>query len=76
MSWKFEWLYLARFDDRAKGIREFRIAVMDEISAITEKPPFIHGCVSGDLFHPGFVGMWRDPRDLNATALQMVSLSY
>ena len=62
---------MARSDDRAKGIGEFRIAVMDEVSAALEEAPFVHGEVPGDLLHPGFIGMWHDPGDLNATALQM-----
>ena len=70
-GWKLQWLHLARFNDRAKGIREFRIAVMDEITAITEKTPFVHGHVSGDLFHPSFIRMRRDSRDLNATTPEM-----
>ena len=54
------------FDNRAKQIREFRIAVMDEVPASLKKAPLIHGDVPGDLFHPGFIGMGRDPGDLNA----------
>jgi len=42
-----------------------------EILAIFEEAPFVHRYISGDLFHPGFIGMWRDPGDFNATALQM-----
>ena len=62
---------MIRFDDRAKRIREFCITVVDEISAIIEKTTFIHGDIPRDLHHPGFIGMWRDPGDLNATALEM-----
>ncbi len=60
---------MTRFDDRAKRIREFRIAVMDEVSAALEEAPFVHGDIPSDILHPGFIGMWRDPGDLNATAL-------
>ena len=70
-DWKLDWLYMARFDDRAKRICEFRIAVMDEIPAAFEKTPFVHGDIARDLLHSGFIGMWRDPSDLNTTALKM-----
>ena len=62
---------MTRFDDRPERIREFSIAVMDEISAAFEEAPLVHGDISGYLLHPSFIGMWRDPSDLNATALQM-----
>ncbi len=62
---------MTRSDERAKGICEFRIAVMDEVSAALEDAPFVHGDIPGDLLHPGFIGMWRDPSDLDATALEM-----
>jgi len=74
-GWELEWLYITRFDDRAKRIREFRIAGMDEVSAAVEEAPFVHGDIPGDFLHPGFIGMWRDPGDLNATALQRVSFA-
>ena len=70
-GWKLEWLHMARFDDRAKRIREFRIAVIDEIPAIIEKTPFVHGHVSGHLFHPLLIRMRRDARNLDITALKM-----
>ena len=44
---------------------------MDKISAALEEAPLVHGDISGYLLHPGFIGMWRDPGDLNATALQV-----
>ena len=44
---------------------------MDEVPASIEETPFVHRDIPGDLLHPGFIGMWRDPGDLNATALQM-----
>ncbi len=59
---------MARFDDRAKRICEFRIAVMDEVPAAFEKTPFVHDDIPRDLLHPGFIGMRRDPGDLNAAA--------
>jgi hypothetical protein len=43
---------------------------MDEISAIIEKAPFIHGDIPRDLFHPGFIRMLRDSSNLNLAALQ------
>jgi hypothetical protein len=61
---------MTRFDDRSKRIREFPIAVMDEVSASLEEAPLVHGDISGHLLHPGFIGMWRDPSNLNATTLQ------
>jgi hypothetical protein len=61
---------MTRFDDRAKRIREFRIAVMDQVPASLKDAPLIHGDIPGDLFHPGFIGMLRDPGNLNAAALQ------
>ena len=64
---KLEWLYITGLDDRAKGIREFRVSVMDEVSAVLEATPFVHGHVSGNSLHPGLIGMWRDPGQLNAT---------
>jgi len=66
---KLERLYMTRSYDRTKRIREFRIAVMDEVSVALEEASFVHGDISYDLHHPGFIGMWRDPGDLNATAL-------
>ena len=60
---------MSRFDDRAKRIREFRIAVVDEISAIIEETPFIHGDIPRDLFHPLLIRMRCDAGNLNATAL-------
>jgi len=44
---------------------------MDEISASLKEAPLVHGDISGDLLHPGFIGMGRDSSDLNATALEM-----
>ena len=40
------------------------------MSFLTRRP-FIHGDIPGDLHHPDFVGMGRDPGDLHATALEM-----
>jgi len=62
---------MTRFDDRAKRFREFRIAAMNEVSAALEGAPFVHGDIPGDLLHPGFIGMWCDPGDLNLTALEV-----
>jgi hypothetical protein len=59
---------MTRFYNRTKRIREFCIAVMDEISAALEEAPLVHGDIPGYLLHPDFIGMWRDPGDLNATA--------
>ena len=36
-SWKLEWLYMTRLDDRAKGIREFRVTVMDEVTTVLKE---------------------------------------
>ncbi len=69
-GWKYEWLYMTRFDDRAKRIREFCIAVMDEISTVFKETPFIHSDIPRDLFHPSLIRMRRDPGHLNATALE------
>jgi hypothetical protein len=57
-----------RSDDSAERIREFRIAIMDEIKAIFENSPFVHRDIPGNLFHPGFIGMWRDPGALHEAA--------
>ena len=70
-GWKLEWLYTTRLDDRTKRIREFRIAVMDEVSTVFEETPFIHGDIPSDLHHPGLIGMLCDPGDLNPTALEL-----
>ncbi len=70
-GWKLEWLYMTRFDDRTKRIREFRIAVMNEVSTVFEETQFVHGDIPRDLLHPGFIGMCCDPGDLNAAALEM-----
>ena len=43
---------------------------MDEISAALEESPLVQGHVSGDLLHPGFIRMVRDPGDLNASAVE------
>ena len=65
-----------RLDDLAKGACEFRIAVMDEVSTVIEKTPFVHGDISRDLLHPGFRGMRCDANDLNTTALEMSKEQY
>jgi len=44
---------------------------MDEISTALEEAPFVDAGIFGDLLHPRFIGMRRDPSDLNATALEM-----
>ena len=44
---------------------------MDDVAAITKKTLFVHGQVSGDLFHPSFIGIWCDAGDLDLTALKM-----
>jgi hypothetical protein len=62
---------MTRSYDRTKRICEFRIAVVDEISAALEEAPLVHTDIPGYLLHPGFIGMWRDPCDLNETALLM-----
>ena len=67
---------MARFDDRAKRICEFRIAVMDKIPAAFEETPFVHRDIPRDLLYPGFIGMWRDPGNFVATALQMDKEQY
>ena len=46
---------------------------MDGISAALEKAPLMHRDIPGYPLRPGFIGMWRDPGDLNATAVQMDS---
>ncbi len=47
------------------------IAVMDEILAAFEETPLVHGDIPRDLLYPDFIGMWRDPGNFNATALEM-----
>ena len=42
---------------------------MDEIPAAFEETPFVCGDTPRDLLYLGFIGMWRDPGDLTATAL-------
>jgi hypothetical protein len=49
---------------------------MDEIPAITEKTPFVHGHVSGDLFHPSLIRMRGDAGDLDLAALKMDKEQY
>jgi len=44
---------------------------MAEVPAFLKEAPSIHGDIPGDLLHPSFIGMWRDPGDLNATALKL-----
>ena len=44
---------------------------MDEVPAFLKEAPSIHSDIPGDLFHPGFIGMWRNPGNLNATALKL-----
>ncbi len=38
---KLEWLYTTRLDDRTKGIHEFRVTVMDEVSTVLEETLFL-----------------------------------
>jgi len=38
LGWKLQWLVVAWFDDRTKGICEFRIAVIDEYLQLSRKP--------------------------------------
>ena len=57
-------LNVTRFDDSAKRIREFRIAIMDEIPANTEKSPFVHRAITSDLIYPMIVRMRCDQRFL------------
>jgi hypothetical protein len=68
---KLQRLYMARFDERTKGICEFRVAVMDEVSTVFKDTPFVHRDIPSNVHHPGFIGMWRDSRYLNATAVEM-----
>ena len=52
---------MTRFDDRAKRIREFRIAVMNEVPASFKKAPFIHGDIPSNLHHPGYSSKTHEP---------------
>jgi len=52
----------------SKGLGVFGIAIMDQISAIPEESPFIHAHISRDLFHPTFIGMSGNTRDVHASS--------
>jgi hypothetical protein len=49
---------------------------MDEIPAIIDKTPFVHGHVSGNLLHPLLIRMRGDAGDLDLAALKMDKEQY
>ena len=57
------------FDDFPKYITVLGVTFVDEISTIIENPPFLPDDIPSHLLHPGFIGMWVDLHDVNATAL-------
>ena len=62
---------MTRLDGPAKGIREFRITVMDVVPIVFEEAPFLHGDIPSSLHHPRLVWMGRDAGHLHSAALQM-----
>ena len=49
---------------------------MDEIPAITEKAPFVHGDIPGDLLHPGFIRVRCHSCNFNLAAFKMVDTQF
>ena len=49
---------------------------MDEIPAIAKKTSFVHGHISGNLFHPSLIRMLGDAGDLDLAALKMDKEQY
>jgi hypothetical protein len=44
---------------------------MDEVSAALEETPFVQGDISGDLLHPGFMGIRRDAGNLYSATFKV-----
>src|SRR4029434_9524942 len=58
-------------NDLLKCSTEHGVAVMDEVLAVGQKSPLLHGHVAGHLDHPCPVGMWGDPSHMHLPAAQM-----
>lgn len=58
-------------DNPAEGMCVFAIPVMQQVSVGLEETPAIHRHVPGNLLHPDFSGVTRDPGDFHATTLNM-----
>ena len=60
-----------RLDQVSKGLAELRTTIVQQIAAVREKAPVLHGYVAGLLLHPWLVGIWRYPRQANPSRLQL-----
>src|SRR4029450_473000 len=60
-----------RVEELLKGRTIFSISVMDQVLPGRQEAPLLHRNVTGDLHHPGLIGMWRHPRNMDLSAAQM-----
>lgn len=71
MSGQGEGAHVACRDDRAKGLRLLRIAVMDQIPTVVEDAPSFHRHVARYLLHPALIRMDRHTSDLPLATLKV-----
>jgi len=64
-------LHIARLDDCQERRRVLRIAIMQEIAAVSKGAASFHGDIPSHLFHPLLGRMGGDPSDLYPAARKM-----
>ena len=71
MSGQGEAGHVACRDDRAKGLRVLRVAVMDQIPTVVEEAPSFHRHVARHLLHPALIRMDRQTSHLHLATLKV-----